>query len=102
MKVCIVADEVVRRGIDVGEIAAAAARNPNFFTRCFVAFENEYASPAPSCFDRAHQAGRTGTENDDVISHKRIIYSLVIRGQTSKSPKFLHTRVDWNLGDSDV
>ncbi len=53
--------------MQVGEIAAAAAGDQNFLADAIRALDQQDA-PAPlSRFHRTHQAGRAGSEDDDVV-----------------------------------
>ena len=73
MKIRISGYKVLRRGMDVGEVAASAAGDPDLFADCFVAFEDGHR-PAPlTRFDSAHQAGRARTDNHDVKGHTKIL-----------------------------
>jgi hypothetical protein len=53
--------------VEVGEVAAASARDQYFFSDSIRAFEHEHAPSALARFDGTHQAGRAGSENDDVV-----------------------------------
>ena len=73
VKVGIAGDEMFGRGVDVREVAASAAGDPDLFADCFVAFEDGHR-PAPlTRFDSAHQAGRARTDNHDVKGHTKIL-----------------------------
>ena len=73
VKVWIAGDEVFVRGMDIGEVASSAARDPDFLADCLVPLEDGDGSPALSRLDSAHQAGRPRSDDDDVISHTEII-----------------------------
>jgi hypothetical protein len=58
----------------IGEVAAAAAGDEDFFADARGTLENGNASTTLPCFDGAHQACGTGAENYGIIvvSHFRI------------------------------
>ena len=60
-------DEVFRRAVDVGEIAAAAAGDKNFLPQPLGAFEDGHPPPPLARFDGAHQSGSAAAENQSVI-----------------------------------
>jgi hypothetical protein len=62
MRIC--GEEVFRLGVEIREVAAAAAGDEDFFADFIGAFEKDYATAALSGFDGAHQAGGTGAQND--------------------------------------
>ena len=74
VKIWIGGNKVFGRGIDIGEVAASATRDSDFFTDRFVAFKNQNRPLSLSRFDAAHQTGSAGPNNYDVILHTRIIY----------------------------
>jgi hypothetical protein len=59
-------DEVLRLGVHVGEVAAAASGDANFLSHRSVAFENDSGPSALACFDGAHQPGGSGADNNHV------------------------------------
>src|ERR1019366_4571426 len=61
-------NEILRAGVQIGEIAAAAARDQNFLADAIRVFEDQDASSARAGFDGTHQPGRTGSQNDGVVS----------------------------------
>src|SRR6202030_4875098 len=72
-KVGIRGDEVFGAAMKIGEIAAAAAGDEDFFACTRGTFEDGHASTALPCFNGAHQACGTGAENHGIIvvSHFR-------------------------------
>ncbi len=52
--------------MQVGEVAAAAAGDQDFFADTVGAFQDGNAATALPCLDGAHEAGRAAAENDDV------------------------------------
>ena len=73
VKVWIAGDEVFVRGMDIGEVASSAARDPDFLADRLVPLEEGNGSPPLSRLDSAHQAGRSRSDDGDVISHAQII-----------------------------
>src|ERR1700730_15923794 len=61
-KVGIRGDEVFGAAMKIGEIAAAAAGDEDFFACTRGTFEDGHASTALPCFNGAHQACGTGAE----------------------------------------
>src|SRR5437667_3322397 len=59
--------KVIRRGMKIRKIAAAAARDQYFLANLLRTFEDEQPTPASSGFNGAHQPGRTASEYDGVI-----------------------------------
>ncbi len=80
-------EEVLRTGVQVCEIAAAATRDQYLLADSICAFKHHDATSALAGFDGAHQAGSACSENDDVVSLNRIrrilIHAEVIRPGTS-------------------
>ena len=66
--------KILRAGVQVGEIAAAAAGDQDFLADAVRAFEHQNAPPALARFHGTHQPGGAGSENDDVVFpiHARI------------------------------
>ncbi len=62
--------KILRPCIDVGEIAASAARDADFFAQLFGVVEQQHAAAAFAGFDRAHHAGPSGADDDDVGAHR--------------------------------
>ena len=59
--------KILRAGVQVGEITAAAAGDQDFLADSIRAFEHQ-DTPAPLAgFDGTHQAGSACSENDDVV-----------------------------------
>ena len=73
VKVRIAGYEVFGRSVDIGEVASSAARDPDFLADRLVPLEDGNGSPSLSRLDSAHQAGRSRSDDDDVISHAQII-----------------------------
>jgi hypothetical protein len=65
-KVRIGGDEILRRGANVGEIAAATARNEYLLADTFGVFEDGDTVAALPCLDGAKQTGGAAAENKDV------------------------------------
>ncbi len=59
--------EILRAAVQVGEIAAAAAGDQDFLADSIGAFEHQNTPAALAGFNGTHQAGRAGSENDDVV-----------------------------------
>ena len=59
-------DEALGRDLQIGEVAAAAARDQNFGARLRAMFEQQHAPAAPPRANRAHQPGRSGAQHHDV------------------------------------
>ena len=74
VKVCIGRNEVLGSGMKIREIAPASAGYSDFLTGGFVAFEDQNRAATLTRFDCAHQPGRAGPDNDNVVAHVRIIY----------------------------
>ena len=59
-----------RGGVDIGEIAAAAAGNADFLARIARVVDHEDAAPAPPGLDAGQHARGPGSQHDDVeIGH---------------------------------
>ena len=54
------------RRVDVGEVAAPAARNPDLFAGRPGVVDDQHGAAALACLDRRHHAGRAGAEDQDV------------------------------------
>ena len=68
--------KILRAGVQVGEITAAAAGDQNLLADSIRAFEQQ-DPPAPfPAFEGTHQAGRAGSENDDIVFLIHAITSL--------------------------
>src|SRR5436190_10306818 len=74
LEVGIAGDEILGSRMNVGEITSAAARDTDLPADTFVAFQNDYGPAALSRLDGAHEPGGARTDDDNVISHERIIY----------------------------
>ncbi len=59
-------EEVLRLGVKIREVAAAAAGDQDFFADFFGAFEEHDAATAFARFDGTHQAGCAAAENDHI------------------------------------
>jgi hypothetical protein len=59
-------DEVVRRAINIGEVTTPAARDQDFLPSALGTFEHSHATAAFAGLDRAHEASRTRSENQDI------------------------------------
>ena len=60
-------DEVCRRAVKVGEIAAPAAGDKNFLSQPLGAFEDGHPPSPLAGFDGTHQSGSAAAENQSVI-----------------------------------
>jgi len=71
-------------GVEVGEIAAAAAGDQDFLADAVGALEDDDAASALAGFDGTHQAGSACSENDDVVvlfhAETRLAGASVARG----------------------
>ena len=70
--------KIFRAGVQVGEIAAAAAGDQDFLADSIGAFEHQDAPSALAGFDGTHQAGSACSENDDVVF---LIHAVLITTQ---------------------
>jgi hypothetical protein len=52
--------------MNIGEVASAASGDQDFFTDAFCVVEQDDASSAASGLERAHQAGRASSQDDDI------------------------------------
>ncbi len=59
--------KIVRLTVDICEVTTAAAGNENLVAHTVGAFKNCYVAPAFAGLQRAHESGRAGPENQDVI-----------------------------------
>ena len=59
---------VVWRSVEVREIAAPASGNKYLFADLVGVLQNQDAAPAISCFDGAHKASCTRSNNDNIIA----------------------------------
>lgn len=59
--------EVFRRNLKVGEIAAAAAGDENFFADFLAAFDHQDAPAAFARLDGAHQTGSATAEDHHIV-----------------------------------
>ena len=62
----VVRKEVFWSGVEIGEVASSAAGDKYFPSNTIRVIEKENAPAALRGFDGAHQAGSTGSEDDDV------------------------------------
>src|SRR5438270_10756163 len=70
MEIGIARNEVFGRGVDVCEVASAAAGNSDFLAGRVVPLEHRHRPAALSRLDRAHQPGSAGSDDDDIVDHK--------------------------------
>ena len=56
-----------RPRMQVGEIAAASARDQNLLANSICAFQHQHAPATLAGFNGTHQARSTGSENDSVV-----------------------------------
>jgi hypothetical protein len=70
-------EEVFRRGVEVGEVAAASAGDEDFLAGTVGVVEDEGAAAAAAGFDGAHEACGSGSEDEDVDFFHG---SIVMRG----------------------
>ena len=69
-------DEILRRAMDIGEVAAAAAGDEDFLPRGLGMVEHEDAPAPPARPHGAEQAGGTGAEHHDIeILHAVMCHS---------------------------
>src|SRR5690606_22037222 len=61
-------NEPVGRGMDVGEVAAPAARDQDLLARRVGAVEHQHAQAARARLRRAHQPGRPGSQHYRVVT----------------------------------
>ena len=66
--------------MDIREVAASAAGNPDFFADGFITFENDGLSAPLSRFDSAHQTGGSCSNDHHVVNHGPIISRYDARG----------------------
>jgi hypothetical protein len=59
-------EKILRLAVDVGEVAAAAARDENFLSQPVGVFEQCNAAAALARFDSAHEAGGASAEDQCV------------------------------------
>ncbi len=59
--------KIFRRGVQVGEIAAAAAGDQDFLADSIGALQDQRTPPALAGFDGTHQSGSASPKNDDVV-----------------------------------
>src|SRR5690606_16332670 len=84
-------NEPVGRGVDVGEVAAPAARDQDLLAGLVGVVEQQHAAPARTRLRSAHQPGRSGAE------HYRIVSRLHVRRLRRERPA---DRSAGPLGDS--
>src|SRR3546814_6455594 len=58
--------EVRRRAVQVGEVAASAPGDADLLRRLGGLFQQQHGAPAPAGLDRRHKAGGPSAENDDI------------------------------------
>src|SRR5262249_44024628 len=65
-------NEVLRRAMNVGEVAAPAAGNQDLLADPLGPLQHRHTTPPLTRLDGAHEPGSTGAENDDVkiLSHE--------------------------------
>lgn len=66
-KMWIPRDEIVRAGVNVGEIASAATGDENLLADAIGPLKDKDASSSFSRLNGAHQAGGARSENDGVV-----------------------------------
>ena len=72
-------NEILGSGMNIGEVAAAAAGDLDFPSDDVVMFENCHPPSALSSLDRAHQTGCAASDDDHVIArwfHSYMISNL--------------------------
>jgi hypothetical protein len=62
--------EIFRLRTDIGEIAAPAPGDTDFFAELFGVIDEQDSPAAFARLDRAHHAGRASTDGDDVGIHR--------------------------------
>src|ERR1700757_5079371 len=60
-------EEIIRGGMHVSEIAAAAAGDQNLLADSIGTFQHQHAPPALAGLNGAHQASSAASKNDDVV-----------------------------------
>jgi hypothetical protein len=60
-------EEILRAGVDVGEVAAASAGDKDFFASLVGVIDEKDAALAATAKDGAEEACSTGTEDDEVV-----------------------------------
>ena len=65
--------EIFVGGMNVGEIAAAAAGNTDLLTDAVVVFDYEDRPPSFAGFYGAHKPGRTGAYDDDIFINVMLV-----------------------------
>src|SRR5258708_3040636 len=74
--------KVLRAGVQVSEVATAAAGDQDFFADSIRAFEyQDTPTPLPG-FNGTHQASSAGSENDDVVF---LIHAGLFRNELSRA-----------------
>jgi hypothetical protein len=74
--------KIFRAGMQVGEVAAPAARNQNFLADPVSAFQQQNASLPLTGLDGTHQAGGASSEDDDIVLIVHAEFRLT--GQSAK------------------
>lgn len=63
----IVREEVLSARVDIGEVAAATARNADFLARLFGVVDDEDTPPSPARRQRAEKAGAARANDDGIV-----------------------------------
>src|SRR5690349_21794980 len=78
-------DEIIRTAVQVGKVAAAASGDQDFLADTLRPLQHGHASPAPSGFNGAHQAGCSTAENDYVKTlHRKARKTLYRKGREGR------------------
>src|SRR6266851_4604566 len=80
-------NKVLRAAMQVGEIAASAAGDQYLLADALGPFQDRHTASATTGFHRAHESGRAGAQDDDVVMMMRKII------QSSDYPSFGGIRV---------
>jgi hypothetical protein len=69
VKVGVPANKVSRAGMQVGEVAAAAAADQDLIARLFPVFEHKRGAPPLSGLDRTEHSGGAAADDNDIFLH---------------------------------
>src|SRR5579864_1348939 len=100
-KVRIGGDKVFRTAMQVGKVAAPAARDEDLFADALSPLQYRHAAATLTGFNGAHKAGSSSAENDDIktlhrnddpLSVSRTVYRQAKRGPTCRIMISIATR----------
>ncbi len=86
--------KILRAGVQIGEIAAAAAGDQDLLPDSIRAFEHQHTASALAGFDGTHQPGSTASENDDVIVLINTLINVLIHAEISLTKRRTAVRFD--------